>query len=65
MAKKYNKITKSEILSLFAEKEIINRKYICDKYNCSVYSTRIIIEELKDDKLIKLTNHGYKDQRIK
>lgn len=63
MAHKYNKITKSNILALFAEKEIINRKYICDKYNCSAYSAIQIIDELKDENKIKLSNYGYK--RIK
>lgn len=60
MAHKYNKITKSDVLALFAEKEIINRKCICNKYNCSVYTVIRIVDELKDENKIKLVNWGYK-----
>ena len=58
--KKYSKITKQQILELFKTKQVINRKDITTKYNCSVYAVRVLIEGLQDDKKIKLTNYGYK-----
>lgn len=58
--KKYNKINKEQILTLFKTKQTINRKDITDKYNCSVYSVRREIDDLIDDEKIKLTNYGYK-----
>ncbi len=58
--KKYNKITKEQIIKLFEDKEIINTEYIKINLNCSRYSTIKCIEELQDDNKIKLTNHGYK-----
>nr|DAI89504.1 MAG TPA: Catabolite activation-like protein [Caudoviricetes sp.] len=61
MAHKYKKINKEAVLSLFSrEKEIINTEYIKTQLNCSRYSVIRIIEELKDDNKIKLSNHGYK-----
>jgi len=59
LAKKYNKISKEEVLELFWDKKIISRAYICKNLACSVYSARKIIEDLQDDKLIRITNHGY------
>jgi len=62
VSKKYNKINKEAVLSLFLrEKEVINRNYIAKQLNCSVYSVRIVLEELKDDNRIKLSNHGYRE----
>lgn len=58
--KKYNKITKEQILSLFRTRQVINRKDITTKYSCSVYAVRKEIDDLIDDKKIKLTNYGYK-----
>jgi len=58
--KKYNKINKEQILTLFNTKETINRKDITDKYGCSVYSVRREIEDLVDDGKIRLTNYGYR-----
>lgn len=59
--KKYSKITKQQILELFKFKQVISRKDITTKYGCSVYTVRILIEGLQDDKKIKLTNYGYKE----
>lgn len=59
MAHKYNKINKAQILALFAEKEKINRSYIAKKYNCSIYTARKHLEELQDDGIIKISNHGF------
>ncbi len=58
--KKFNKINKEQILDLFNNKRVINRKDITDKYNCSVYHTRELIEDLKDDGVIVNTSYGYK-----
>ena len=58
--KKYNKINKEDILKLFQQKKVVNRKDITTKYNCSVYSVRREIENLVDDNKIKLTNYGYR-----
>ena len=58
--KKYNKINKEQILILFQTKKTINRKDITDKYNCSVYHVRELIDILKDDGKIVNTNYGYK-----
>jgi len=60
VSKKYNKINKESVLNLFSrEKQVINRNYIAKQLNCSVYSVRIALEELKDDNKIKLSNYGY------
>lgn len=56
---KYNKITKKQVLELFKEKSMINRAYICERLGCSVYSTRIAVEDLIDDGVIRLSNRGY------
>ncbi len=58
--KKYNKINKEQIITLFKTKEVVNRKDITTKYGCSIYLTRRLIEDLQDDNKIKLTNYGYK-----
>ena len=60
MAKKYNKITKEQVLELFKEKQVISTEYICKKYNCSGYLVTQLMEDLRDDNLIRHTNHGYK-----
>lgn len=60
MAKKYSKINKEQILTLFNTKKVINRKDITDKYNCSVYHVRELIDILKDDEEIVNTSYGYK-----
>lgn len=57
---KYNKITKEQILELFKTKKVINRRDITTKYGCSVYAVRKEIDDLIDDKKIKITNYGYK-----
>lgn len=57
--KKYNKITKEQIISLFKNKPKLNRTYIAKELGCSIYSVRQTIEDLKDQKIIKLTNYGY------
>lgn len=59
MAKKYNKINAKQIIKLFENKEVINTEYIKSKLNCSRYSVIRIIEELTEDKKIRLTNYGY------
>ena len=58
--KKYNKINKEDILKLYQQKKVVNRKDITTEYNCSIYSVRREIENLIDDNKIKLTNYGYK-----
>lgn len=58
--KKYKIINKEDILKLFKDKKIVNRKDVTTKYDCSVYLTRRLIEDLQDDNKIKLTSHGYK-----
>lgn len=60
MAKKYNKINKEQILECFKERLAVSTKYICEKYNCSGYLATQLIGELRDDDLIKQTNHGFK-----
>ncbi len=65
MAKKYKKINKEMVLQLFENKEIINRAYITSQLGCSVYSVIRVVEELTDDKKIKLTNYGHKIRNIK
>jgi ribosomal protein S25 len=58
---KYNKITKEQILHLFEEKDIITKQDVCDTYGCSIYLTRQLLEELKDDGTIQTTKYGYKE----
>lgn len=58
--KKYNKITKNNILSLFKSINVINSLYICKQLGCSKYLVRNLIEELKDDGKIEVTQYGYK-----
>ena len=58
--KKYKKINKEQILTLFKTKKTINRKDITTKYNCSVYHVRELIDILKDDGKIVNTSYGYK-----
>jgi predicted transcriptional regulator len=58
--KKYNKLDKQQVLSLFQEKAVVNRADITKKYGCSVYSTRQIVDDLLDEKIIRITNYGYK-----
>ena len=57
---KYNKITKEQILELFKTKKTITRKDVTDRYKCSIYLTRQLIDELKESNEIKITNYGYK-----
>lgn len=59
--KKYNKnVTKQDILDLFKEKEVVTRKDIIAKYNCSKYLIYRLIDDLKDDDLIIDTRYkGY------
>lgn len=59
MAKKYNKITREDVLKVFVENKIVNRKMICDKYNCSVYSVRWHIDDLIDEDIIRNVRYGY------
>ena len=58
--KKYNKLNKQQVLNLFQEKTVVNRADITKKYGCSVYSVRQIVDDLLDEKIIRLTNYGYK-----
>lgn len=58
--KKYNKITKQQVLDLYKEMDVVNREAITRKYGCSIYSARIAVEDLLDDGKIKLTNYGYR-----
>jgi hypothetical protein len=58
--KKYNKLNKQQMLNLFQEKIVVNRADITSRYGCSVYSTRQIVNDLMDDKSIRLTNYGYR-----
>lgn len=58
--KKFNKINKEQILDLFNNKRVINRKDITDMYSCSVYHVIGLIDDLKDDGVIVNTNYGYK-----
>lgn len=59
MAHKYNKITKEQVLEVFNEKPMVRRVDITEKFNCSVYSVRREIDELVDDKIIRLSRYGY------
>lgn len=58
--KKYNKLNREQVLQVFQEKAIVNREDITKKYGCSVYSVRQIVDDLLDEKIIRLTNYGYK-----
>lgn len=60
MAHKYNKITKEQALEVFKSGKKVNRVDVCKAYNCSVYSTRIALEDLLDDGVIKLVHRGYR-----
>jgi len=62
--KKYNKITKQQVLDLYKERTVVNREAITKKYGCSVYAVRRVIEDLLDDNKIKLTNYGYKQTPV-
>lgn len=59
MAKKYKKITQDQVLKLFEDKKVISKYYVCEKLGCSIYSARIELEDLKDQEIIKLFNHGW------
>lgn len=59
MAKKYNKITQEQVLQLFEDKDVISKFYVCEKLGCSIYSARQELEDLRDQKIIKLSNHGW------
>lgn len=58
---KYNRITKEQILYLFENADIITKQNVCDAYGCSIYLTRLLLEELKDDGTIQTTKYGYKE----
>lgn len=61
MANKYNKINHNQVLEIFKEKQIVRRSDITDKYNCSVYLTRHLLEDMIDDGTIELkAGIGYK-----
>ena len=57
---KYNKLNREQVLSLFQEKQVINRADITKKYGCSVYSVRQHIDDLMDEQIIRATKYGYK-----
>lgn len=61
MAKKYSIINHNQVLEVFQEKQVVRRKDITAKYNCSVYLTRHILEDLIDQGTIELkAGVGYK-----
>lgn len=60
MSKKYKIINKEQVLELFREKEVVNIAYVCKKYNCSGYLVTQLMDDLRDDNLIRYTNRGYK-----
>lgn len=60
MSKKYKIIIKEQILELFRERDVVSTSYICYTYNCSRYLVIQLIDDLIQDKEIKLTSRGYK-----
>jgi len=59
MAHKYNKITQEQVLQLFEDKDMISKYYVCEKLGCSIYSARMELENLRDDGIIRVFNHGW------